>query len=701
MIGTLDIKVNAAHPNMPLSPVYTFLGSPQQVRVINVPKQIGNWKITAVQVTVNYPDNSSPSVGATLVGGCWSATLPAPSAVGQSLMGFKVTASGTDEHGDAITGYLLGKGDAYVLDDDATITVGGTTYYVHILDDVPESPRKGDLDISTMMIYDGSEWRPLGGSVPEGTMNHNEFSSISPDLNPEESSIGDVMNKLNKVIELLRGTSAALAVIFTLGSFGAVEVQTAKLSTLPGKTMIVTNITGAAAASDVPTDSTVAGWGYIKSWTETDPSVDGKISDHNSNHDAHDDIRDELWNIHEDISAKADNDMVNSGFESIYANFPDRVEMDDSIDDKISAHNTSINAHTDIRAALSDKQDVIADLNTIRSGAALGATALQSYTETDPTVPSWAKATSKPTYTWNEIGSKPTTLVGYGITDAYTKAQVDTALNAKSDKFNVNGVAPANGNVDVKEIYNSNKTQKIDGNGDVYVGETNTGGSWRHTNGAVMYYRDNSGSVYTWRTLDGRQSVLYSSENGNVTVTGNYYGTIRSGLNPLNGDDLGAVTSGVNVVTFTKQQTQFPDEPTTRFATLNDIPTELKCPNALTIQLNGTTAATYDGSAARTVNITTGGAPGATVASAALEYHADGQAISVSVAAAGTLTAVVNSWTDGQSQMAFVTLSAGASIAPAIKLIGYSEWPIGEEFMAVCTKRGSKIYVNPVCITEE
>ena len=356
---------------------------------------------------------------------------------------------------------------------------------------------------------------------------------------------------------------------------------------------------------------------------------------------------------------------------------------------------------SDIRAALSDKQDVIADLNIIRSGAALGATALQSYTETDPTISAWAKAATKPSYTWTEIGSKPTTIVGYGITDAYTIAQVDNALNAKSDKFDVNGVAPDNGNVDVKEIYNSNKTQKIDGNGDVYVGEVNTGGSWRHTNGAVMSYNNNSGAMYTWRTVDGRQSVSYNSENGKVTVTGNYYGTIRAGLNPLNGDDLGAVTSGVNVVTFTKQQTQFPDEPTTRLAKLNDIPTALKCPNALTINVNGALEATYDGGSAKTVNITTGGDPGATVASAALEYHADGQAISVSVAASGTLTAVVNSWTDGQSQMAFVTLAAGASIAPAIKLIGYSEWPIGEEFMAVCTKRGSKIYVNPVCVTEE
>lgn len=43
---------------------------------------------------------------------------------------------------------------------------------------------------------------------------------------------------------------------------------------------------------------------------------------------------------------------------------------------------------------------------------------ITGYTETDPTVPSWAKASSKPSYTFSEIGSKPTTLSGYGITDA-------------------------------------------------------------------------------------------------------------------------------------------------------------------------------------------------------------------------------------------------------------------------------------------
>ena len=660
----------------------------------------------------------------------------------------------------------------------------------------------------------------------------------------------------------------------------------------------------------IPTDSTVAGWGYIKSWTETDPSVDGKISDHNSNHDAHDDIRDELWNIHQDISAKADNDMVNAEFENIYANFPDRVEMDDSIDDKISAHNTSTNAHTDIRAALSDKQDVIADLNTIRSGAALGATALQSYTETDPTISAWAKATSKPTYTWTEISSKPSWIgsskPSYTWTEISSKPTTFTpsahshasdswftgALSGKIDKeyqgasshkgtiiymdddyptiefsnFCVwannpkaasdrdNGDFQASNGFSVGaetcyragEIYHQGHTINIQakdgtlaltsdipttmawgsitgkpswigaskpsytwteiGSKPTFAAVATSGAysdltdkptiptdstvagwgyikSWTETDPTVpSWAKATSKPTYTWTEISNKPSWIGSSKpsytwteigskpttfapsahthaqsdvtglsaalDGKLDKVGDAdYGTkvfwdsdgmtlkVKGNMrvNP-DGDFAGLyVPQAQNVDDdevwnigqirgefegYSWDWSAINNTPTTlagygiedasisgNTITLGShsatIPTALKCPNSLTIQLNGTTAATYDGSAARTVNITTGGAPGATVASAALEYHADGQAISVSVAAAGTLTAVVNNWTDGQSQMAFVTLAAGASIAPAIKLIGYSEWPIGEEFMAVCTKRGSKIYVNPVCITEE
>ena len=46
-------------------------------------------------------------------------------------------------------------------------------------------------------------------------------------------------------------------------------------------------------------------------------------------------------------------------------------------------------------------------------------TPLTSFTETDPTVPSWAKQPTKPSYSFSELTSHPTTLSGYGITDAY------------------------------------------------------------------------------------------------------------------------------------------------------------------------------------------------------------------------------------------------------------------------------------------
>ena len=40
---------------------------------------------------------------------------------------------------------------------------------------------------------------------------------------------------------------------------------------------------------------------------------------------------------------------------------------------------------------------------------------LRSYTETDPTVPAWAKASSKPTYTASEVGAQPTLESGTNI----------------------------------------------------------------------------------------------------------------------------------------------------------------------------------------------------------------------------------------------------------------------------------------------
>lgn len=99
----------------------------------------------------------------------------------------------------------------------------------------------------------------------------------------------------------------------------------------------------------------------------------------------------------------------------------------DLVDDTTSA-NKFVSAQE--KSTWNAKQDAISDLSTIRSGASAGATAVQdanyvhtdnNYTsedktkvanaltsETDPTVPNWAKQPNKPTYDYTEITNTPT-----------------------------------------------------------------------------------------------------------------------------------------------------------------------------------------------------------------------------------------------------------------------------------------------------
>ena len=77
MIGTITVKYNAIHPNFPLQPLFSFVGSPSAVKVVDVPKKIGLWQITKVYVRVTYPDNTIHSADCTFGEGAYVATLPA------------------------------------------------------------------------------------------------------------------------------------------------------------------------------------------------------------------------------------------------------------------------------------------------------------------------------------------------------------------------------------------------------------------------------------------------------------------------------------------------------------------------------------------------------------------------------------------------------------------------------------------------
>ena len=79
------------------------------------------------------------------------------------------------------------------------------------------------------------------------------------------------------------------------------------------------------------------------------------------------------------------------------------------------------------------KSDLASD---VQSSLAKADSALQSYTETDPTVPAWAKATTKPTYTASEVGAMPSTTTLADLSDDTTHRTVTDAekasWNAKS-----------------------------------------------------------------------------------------------------------------------------------------------------------------------------------------------------------------------------------------------------------------------------
>ena len=68
---------------------------------------------------------------------------------------------------------------------------------------------------------------------------------------------------------------------------------------------------------------------------------------------------------------------------------------------------------------------------------------LTSFTETDPTVPDWAKAANKPSYSYSEISNTPTDLgdftnsAGYVKTDRFGTVYVDTAAATKAKTANV------------------------------------------------------------------------------------------------------------------------------------------------------------------------------------------------------------------------------------------------------------------------
>lgn len=136
--------------------------------------------------------------------------------------------------------------------------------------------------------------------------------------------------------------------------------------------------------------------------------------------------------------------------------------------------------------------------------------------------PVWI-GSSKPTYTWSEINEKPTTLAGYGITDAYTKTESDERYVTLSTEQTITGTKTfSRDNARVLFIKNSNESKSSD-----YVALT-------------FYHEDNNvGSI----VADNKGSALYRADPGFTTVyklldTSNYSTTLDTRYVKKSGDTM-------------------------------------------------------------------------------------------------------------------------------------------------------------------
>ena len=159
------------------------------------------------------------------------------------------------------------------------------------------------------------------------------------------------------------------------------------------------------------------------------------------------------------------------------------------------------------------KQDTISDLATIRSGAEAGATALQQ-SDVSSTYSSTGTAPVNGTAVASAISGKAdtaTSLSGYGITDAYTKTEIDGklsgAMHFKGTKAKVSDL-PASGNT-TGDMWNVQST------GANYAWD---GSAWDKLSENI----DLSGYVPTSRTINGK------ALSGDISLTAGDVGAMSA-----------------------------------------------------------------------------------------------------------------------------------------------------------------------------
>lgn len=130
----------------------------------NAPRRIGDWHLTKVYISAVYPDGQTTTVQCVPTGGVWVGTLAGTATSGTTENGYTILADGIDENMNAVTGYVLGKGDIFILNADGTPSPDVHVHYVRLLSSESTAPVEGDMfpTESGYSIWQDGEAHQLG-----------------------------------------------------------------------------------------------------------------------------------------------------------------------------------------------------------------------------------------------------------------------------------------------------------------------------------------------------------------------------------------------------------------------------------------------------------------------------------------------------------------------------------------------------------
>lgn len=185
--------------------------------------------------------------------------------------------------------------------------------------------------------------------------------------------------------------------------------------------------------------TTLAGYGITDAYTKND--ISGLLTDYVTKSGAQDitgvksfinglNIGDILVKKHSDGVVELDGDLILTGSLTMFAQGSHTAS---TILDALPIDNTTLSKEGGVLSVISgvgggSVDGIILNGTTYSPDETTKLITLPNYPTTLPAsdVYSWAKQPNKPSYSFGELSSHPTTLGGYGITDAYTKSDADS-----------------------------------------------------------------------------------------------------------------------------------------------------------------------------------------------------------------------------------------------------------------------------------